>query len=195
MSASDREEIFRSSNDGLRETLQNQLAAHRDINQRAIDLVKIDLLAASIAASALSLSSVSVVVPYLSASVVCFVYSIWASVRVFRPRHFSRGLRPEETNRIQRNAHEGMPPDAHHEQLTMTYREAVSDNSDAYLVEATQFENAVWGSVAAVLFASVAALAVQTRAPTVLAPAAYLCVPVVCFLGKEQYGYDRKVQT
>lgn len=192
MSASDREEIFRSSNHGLRETLQNQLAAHRNINQRAIDLVKIDLLAASIAVSAISLSGVSDGVPYLVASVVSFLYSIWASVRVFRPRQFSRGIGPDEAARIQSAAEEEMPPDAHHEQLTMAYRDAVAKNSDAYLTEMGLFGNAVWASVAAVLFAGIGAVTVHVRIPVATVPVLFVTVPVACGWRKEQYGYDEK---
>lgn len=193
MPASDREEVFRSSNQALRETVENQLAAHRSINQRALDLVKIDLLAASIAVSAISLTDVQVVVPYLAASVVAFLYSVWESVRVFRPRHFTRGLGAVETGRIQQAADGGLTPDVHHEQLAMAYREAVVNNSNAYLAEAILFGNAVWASVAVVLFAAVAATVVRVPVSPVVTPLVCVVVLLVCLWGKDQYGFERKV--
>lgn len=193
MSASDREEVFRSTNTGLRETIQNQLAAHRDINQRAIDLVKIDLLGASIVVSVVSLLDVQGLVPYSVASVAAFLYSIWASVRVFRPRHVSRGLGATETNRIRRIAGDSLPPDAHHEQLAVSYRDAVLHNSTAYLVEARLFGRADWSSVAAVLFAAVAAVALQFPVPRFVVGVVYVAVPVACLWGKNRYGYEHEV--
>lgn len=190
MSASDREEVYRSTNRGLRATIQNQLASHRNISQRAIDLVKIDLLGASIAISVVSLSNVPVVIPFLAASVVAFLYSIWTSVRVFRPRHVSRGLGVSETWRIREIAENGVPPDAHHEQLTVTYREAVLHNSTAFVREAQLFGRAVWSSVAAVLFAAVAAAVIHVPVPGFVTPFVYVSVPAVCTWGKERYGYE-----
>lgn len=193
MSDNDREEIFRSTNLGLQNTLQNQLAAHRNLNQRAVDLVKIDLLTASVIVSGVSLSGHPSVYPYLAASIVGFLYSIWVSVRVFQPRHFSRGLGTDTDSTnisivdIQNDANDGMPPDVHHEQLLMTYRDAVAKNSDEYLCEANLFENAVWASVAGFLFAVVAATAGLYSFPVGLALVAYVVIPVVCLWGKDRY--------
>lgn len=190
MSADDREEIYRSSNQGLRETLQNQLAAHRNLNERAIDLVKIDLLAASVIVSGVTISGSSAVLPYLAASTTSFLYAIWASVRVFRPRGFSRGLGPEDVKRIEGDVSDGMPPDVHHEQMMLSYRDAVSDTSGEYLNEVELFGNATWASVAGVMFAVVTAGASLLKPPTVVAIPAYVIVPVLCFWGKEKYGFD-----
>lgn len=191
MSIDEREEVLRSSNDGLRETLRNQLAAHRNINQRAIDLVKIDLLAASVTVSGISLSGTPTVVPYLAAATLGFLYSIGSAVRVFRPRHFSRGLGPVEVDRIRRELDDGMPPDVHHDQLLMTYRDAVASNSTEYLTEASLFGDAVWASVAGVLFSALAAGTVVVGTPVELVPVAYVVLPATCLWGKERYGFDR----
>lgn len=190
MSVDEQEEIFRSSNRALQETLQNQLSAHRNLNERAIDMVKIDLLAASVIVSGVTVSGASAVIPYMAASTLSFLYSIWASVRVFRPRHFSRGLGPEEIDRITKEANEKMPPEIHHEQMMLTYRDAVADNSVEYLDESILFGKAIWASVAGVLFALVTAIASLLPLPVGVAPAVYVIVPGICLWGKEKYGFD-----
>lgn len=195
MTAEEREAVFESSSEGLRETLQNQLAAHRNVNQRAIDLVKTDLLAAIVAVSGISLSGTPAVVPYLAAATAGFLFSIWSSIRVFRPRHFSRGLGPVETDRIKRHLEEGMPPDVHYDQLLLTYRDAVASNNNEYLTEVSLFGDAVWASVAGVLFAAVAAGSVVFGPPLELVPVVYLVVPAVCLLGKERHGFEEKEST
>ena len=191
MPVDEREEILRSSNHALRETLQNQLAAHRNLNQRAVDLVKIDFLAASVAISGISLSGTEAVVPYLAASTLSFLYSIWASVRVFRPRHFSRGLGSAEIERIRQAIDSEVPPDIHYGQMLLSYRDAVTENSNEYLAEAVLFGNAVWASVGGVLFAAIAASTVLVALPLELVLFAYAVVPSACLLGKEQYGFER----
>ena len=190
MSVDEREEIFRNSNHALQETLQNQLAAHRNMNQRAIDLVKIDLLAASVVVSGISLSGTSAVASFLAASTLSFLYSIWTSVRVFRPRHFSRGLGSAEVDRIKRAADSGITSDVHHDQMLLTYRDAVAENSNEYLTEALLFGNAVWASVTGVSFAAIAAVAVVVVPPLGTVPFAYVVVLVACLWGKEQYGFE-----
>ena len=190
MSVDERETVLRSSNRGLEETLRNQLAAHRNVNQRAIDLVKIDLLAGSIAVSGISLSGTSAVVPYLTAATVGFFYAIWSAVRVFRPRHFSRGMGPKEADRIRRELDEGMTADVYHDQVLLTYQEAVASNSEEYLTEAALFGNAVWASVAGLLFASAAAGSVVFSPPAEFAVVVYVLVPAACLWGKERYGFE-----
>ncbi|GAA0267327.1 hypothetical protein [Halobacterium noricense] len=138
MSVDEREEVLRSSSEGLRETLRNQLAAHRNVNQRAIDLVKIGLLAASIAVSDISLSGVVAVVPYLAAATVGFLCE--------------------------------------------------------YLTEASLFGDAVWASVAGVLFTSVAAGCVVATPPLALVPVVYAAVPAACLWGKERYGFPTNTE-
>lgn len=190
MTIDEREEVFRSSNAGLRDTLSNQLAAHRSVNQRAVDLVKIDLLAASVTASGISLAGSPEAIPYLVASTLGFLYAIVSSVRVFRPRHFSRGLGPTEVDRIRQAVEDGMTPDVHYDQLMVTYRNAVASNSREFLTEASLFGNAVWASVAGVLFAATAAAAVLVSLPSVVALLAYVSIPAGCLLGKERYGFE-----
>lgn len=193
MTADDRDAVLRSSNNALRETLQNQLAAHRNLNQRSIDLVKIDLLAASLVVSGVSLAGTAATLPYAGAAIAAFLYSLLAAVRVFRPRHFTRGLGPNEVARVLENVDDGMPRDVHQEQLSMTYRDAVSSNSSEYVTEAVLFDRAVWASIAAVLFAALGAGAgVVSVSPTVV-PLAYVGVPLGCLWAKNRYGFHPKV--
>jgi hypothetical protein len=83
-----------------------------------------------------------------------------------------------------------MPPDVHHEQMMLSYRDAVADTSGEYLNEVELFGNAIWASVAGVVFAVVTAAATLLKPPIVVAVPAYVVVPVICLWGKEKYGFE-----
>lgn len=115
------------------------------------------------------------------------------AARVFRPRHFTRGLGPNEVARALENVDDGMSRDVHREQLSMTYRDAIASNSSEYVTEAVLFDRAVWGSVAAVLFAALGAGAGVVPVSPLAVPLAYIGVPLGCLWAKNQYGFQPKV--
>ncbi len=92
---SDKEaEIYKSGYEELQNTVENQLADHHELNQRAIDLAKIDILAVSIVVSGTSLSQQIRGIPLIIAGLGALLLSLWHCLQVYRPREFTNGIGP-----------------------------------------------------------------------------------------------------
>lgn len=187
---SSREEIYRSASEELRKTMESQRDAYARINQLAVDLAKIDLLAVSAVLAGVSFSALSLSLQ-LVAGLATFVYALWCCARIFEPRSFSAGIGASTVPAIDEFAREGAEPEEHYRQLMFSYYEAIPHLDAAHASVKETFREALWASVTAIVFFSL--VAVRRLAPPypfpvdVLLP---LLVPSIVSLAKDKYERD-----
>lgn len=187
---SSEEEIYRSSSEELRQTMENQREAYERINQLAVDLAKIDLLTVSAVLAGVSVSAISLSLP-LVAGVLTFVYALWCCTRIYQPRSFPRGLSADAVTEIDELARNGRSAEEHYRQLMFSYGEAISHVSDGYSSVKTQFRHALWASIASIiLFALVAIRELLSSYPLSLDAVLVSTVSVVVLWARGKYRED-----
>jgi hypothetical protein len=171
------EKIYGSTYEELRNTLQERLRAHRELNRRAIDLAKIDLLSVSVLVSGITFSGeLRDVLLYFTAGVLALLYSLWHCVHVYRLRHFARGLAGEPADEVEAGVVSGISVATHYENLVESYRRAVVSFRDTYYEE--------------VIFVAAAVRVVLPSYPPALDVPVLFAVPVVAFWGRDKYESD-----
>lgn len=184
---SSEEEIYRSSYEELRKTMESQRKAYERINQLAVDLAKIDLLTVSVVLAGVSFSGLSLSLP-LVGGLVTFVYALWCCVRVYEPRSFTRGIGSDAVEQIDESVRDGKEVEEHYRQLMFSYREAIARVDTAHSSVRTVFRNALWASVIAiVLFSFVTLRRLLPSYPTTVDAVVLVVVVVLGFWAKDKY--------
>lgn len=161
-------EKYRSAVEALERTHEEELRLHENLTQKAIDVVKVDLLSLSLLATGISLAPAEFSLSLLPvASVVSFVYAIWAAVQVFDPTSYPRGIDSEGGVQIDRHIQDDVDAEGYYRRLLYSYISATEEFDDRYDAEREYFTRSVWFTYAGVLFVTVSALNV-----------AYLNLPV-----------------
>lgn len=182
-------EIYRSSYEELRKTMESQREAYERVNQLAVDLAKIDLLTVSAVLAGISLSGLSLSLP-LVAGLVAFTYAMWCCVHVYEPRSFPRGIGCDAVEEIDAAVRDGQNAEEHYRRLLFSYRDAVSHLSNAYSSVRTTFRNALWASVTAiVLFIFVAIRRLLPSYPYTFDVIVLTVISVVVLRGKNKYEW------
>lgn len=187
---SDKAEIFRSTYDELQNTLENQLEAHRRINQRAVDLAKINLLALSIIFAGVSISNLSISIP-LVAGFVSLTYALWSCVKVYEPTPLVRGLGHESIDEIDDFARNGGDLADHYREMMYGFKNSVEKFSDIHPSNVEALRNGIWSSIVAIMFFVIVGL--KTIGPTYPTEFDYIwifVVPIVGLWGKDKYSED-----
>lgn len=154
---SSEEEIYRSSYEELRQTMESQREAYERINQLAVDLAKIDLLTVSAVLAGVSVSRLSISLPLVT-GLVTFVYAFWCCVRIYQPRSFPRGIGADAVSDIDEFARAGRRAEEHYRQLMFAYGEAISYVSASHSSVKTKFRHALWASIVAIVLFTVVAI-------------------------------------
>lgn len=187
---SSEEEIYRSSSEELRKTMESQQRAYERVNQLAVDLAKIDLLTVSAVLAGVSFSRLPLSLP-LVAGLATFAYALWCCTRVYEPRSFTRGLSADIVEEIDKGVREGKRVENHYRQLMFSYGEAISRVDTAHSSVKAVFRNALWASVTAiVLFSFVALRQLLPPYPLSLDVVVLVLVSVTVLWGKDKYGQD-----
>ncbi|GGL57546.1 hypothetical protein [Halocalculus aciditolerans] len=169
----------------LQDTLQNILASHTQLNQRAIDLVKIDLLSASVVLTGVSLSKIHASL-LLLAGFFSFGYSIWSCAKVYHPREFKRGLSENAARKIDQDIRDGMSPKTYYRRVYFSYLDPIEEGREAVEREKNDFQNGLWASITAIMFfAGVGFEQVGFRLPILVEVALLVVIPTVAFWGKD----------
>lgn len=188
----DHEQIYESTCTQLSRTLQNLLDSHHELNQRAIDLAKINLLSISVVVSGVAfVSGLREALVPISAGVLALLYSLWCCVDVYRPRRFARGIGSDAVDEVRDAVSDGASVGQHYDNLMGSYGAAIAAFQSTYDDEVESYRNALWSSVASILFlvAAVVRLTLPYFGP-VLDALALLVIPVVSLWRKNKYERD-----
>lgn len=184
---SSEEDIYRSSYEELRKTMESQRKAYERINRLAVDLAKIDLLTVSAVLAGVSFSGLSLSLP-LVAGLLTFVYAMWCCVRVYEPRSFTRGIGADAVERIDKSVRDGKEVEEHYRQLMFSYREAISRVDAAHSSVKTVFRNALWASATSiVLFSFVTIRRLLPSYPISVDAVALVAVVILVRWAKDKY--------
>ncbi|WP_162224290.1 hypothetical protein [Halorussus salinus] len=154
MDNNEKAEIYRSGYEELQNTVENQLTEHHELNQRAIDLAKIDILAISIVVSGTSISDKINGIPIILAGTVALLLSFGYCLQVYRPRWFTNGIGTGATEQIEQVVEQNGGRTEHYRNLMLAFRKMLDYSESSYEQEVKYFRNALWSSSAAILLFS-----------------------------------------
>lgn len=179
-------ELYKDSTQELRSTLENILSSHEELNQRAIDLARIDLLSASVIVTGISLNGLKFSVVLL-AGFISFLYAIWCCAQIYQPREFDRGISRDGGIAIDKEIKSGITPTEHYRKLLYSYVRAVEIAREQAMIEKEIFQRGLWSSVAAILFFAVAGVIhVIDGFPWQSGLIAVVVIPIVTIWGKDK---------
>ncbi len=144
-------ELYESASDQVRDTTSKQLDAHHQVTQRAIDLVKINLLMLSAVFAGVSLGETSIPLT-LVAGIIALLYSIWCCVIVFSPTLFERGIGREGAIQIDKEIQKGKSKHEVYREQLYTYAKITRNFTEKFSDEKGRFSNALWATLTAMFF-------------------------------------------
>lgn len=184
---SSEEEIYRSSYEELRRTMESQRRAYARMNQLAVDLAKIDLLTVSATIAGISVSGLTFSLPLL-AGLMALAYALWCCVRVYEPKLFPYGIGVDAVEEIDETVRNGKSVEEHYRRLMFSYGEAISHLTTAHSSMIDVLRNALWASVTAIiLFGFVVIRRLFPSYPPSLDVVVLITVSVVTFWGKNRH--------
>lgn len=187
---SSEEEIYRSSYEELRKTMDNLRKAYARMNQLAVDLAKIDLLTVSAVLAGVSLSGLTLSLP-LVAGLVSFGYAMWCCVRIYEPRSFARGIGADAAVQIDEAVRKGRDVEEHYRELMFSYRKAILHLTATHSSMRAVFRNGLWASLTAIVFfIFVVIRTLLPSYPPTLDAIVLVVVPAVTHWGKDKYEQD-----
>ncbi|WP_336358425.1 hypothetical protein [Haloarcula sp. CGMCC 1.6347] len=178
-------DLYAKSTEELQSTLDKILESHHEISQRAIDLVKINILSLSVIVTGVSFAGLNISLTLLS-GFISFLYSIWSCVQVYHPREFKRGIGKKGGISMDKMISSGSTENEFYRNLLYAYTDAIQKAEDAHEHEKSCFQNGLWASIAAILFFSVAGLIqISGGVPPEFEYPLLIIIPVVVFWGKD----------
>jgi len=179
-------DLYREAAQELQNTLENILTSHEQVNQRAIDLAKIDLLSASVIVTGISINGIGFSF-VLVGGFLAFLYAIWCCAQVYQPREFNRGFGRDGGINIDRGIQSGITPEKHYRKVLYSYIESVKIAKEQAKIEKELFQKGLWSSVAAILFFAVAGVAHAIEGfPWELNFVCLFIIPIVTRWGKDK---------
>lgn len=154
MDNDEKAEIYRSGYEELQNTVENQLTEHHELNQRAIDLAKINILAISIIVSGTSISDTINGISIVLAGMGALLLSLGYCLQVYRPRRFTNGIGPGATEQVKEIVEENKSKPEHYRNLMVSFKKMLKYSESSYNKEVKHFRNALWSSSAAILLFS-----------------------------------------
>lgn len=144
---------YKTAAEALERTHEKELETLENLTQKAVDVVKVDLLSLSLLATGLSFAPAGLSFSLLLvASVLSFLYAIWAAVQVFDPTRYERGIGSEGGVEIDRQIQRGVSPERYYRQILYSYVDATEGFSDRFKNERKYFRYSVCATYAGVLF-------------------------------------------
>ena len=150
---------YKTAAEALERTHKEELKLHENLTQKAIDIVKVDLLSVSLLATGLSFAPSQV--PFsllLVASAISFLYAIWAAIQVFDPTSYPRGIDSRGGIQIDKQIQDNIGAEGYYRRLLYSYVSATEEFDERFETERRYFVRAIWSTYAGVLFATASAL-------------------------------------
>lgn len=147
--------IYRSTSEELKNTLENQIEAYRELNQRAADLVKINLIGLSVVFTGISIGRFPINIPTVS-GFLSLSYGVWSCFRIYTPTPIHRGLGPDDINNIDDMAIEEPDKANHFRRLMFGFKDSVGDLDKTLEDQSNKMRNAIWATILSILFFIVA---------------------------------------
>lgn len=153
---SDGKAIFKQTCPKLETTLNNLIESHHQINQRATDLAKINVLSSSVVVSAFA-ATTSPPKFYLifAAGIVLMLTSLAFCIQVYRPRTFHMGLGSGAFNEIQKGVSNGLSEKEHYRKVAIGLENAIQSSRAVYDREVTAFQRALWLTLGGVILIAI----------------------------------------
>lgn len=186
--SSDKEELFRSAYSEYENTYERQLETQASLNEKAIEVIKADLLVGSIGASIITFSPSNLSIPYFIVGAITLLTSIWYCTRVYSPTG-TYNIGTSETAFEQMKESEDI--ESHFKNLAKSYRDNVADFDKEYQTETKHFERGLWFAIATVFLFIIGAGSTVLQSvvgmdyPLTADLVAILAVGIILMYGKE----------
>lgn len=179
-------ELYSSVAEEIEKTHQKQLAAHESLTEKAVDLVKLNLLSVSLVATGLSISEFSFSW-LLVGGLLSSIYAVWASAQVFEPTRYPRGISAKGGSKMDQKIRDGTATTEYARTILYSYIAAVDDFRDKFEYERNYFTRSVWATFAGVSSIVVAVVEIVSLSfPIWVDYPALLLVAVVAAWGNDK---------
>lgn len=157
---SERERVLRSSYRDFVETNDRQNETQLHLNDKAVEIIKVNLLVGSIAASIITFRPENISLLYFSVGGVTLALSILYCARVYSPTNtYHIGIGEDALDKMLSQA----DAEKHFEKLAKSYSKNVEEFDDEYAKEASHFTIGLWTAIATVLYLIVGAASTVIR--------------------------------
>ena len=147
--SSDKVEIYRSAYNEYSTTHSQLHDIQQNLNTKAIEITKIDLLVGSIIATLVTIQPSNISLPYFFTGAATLLGSIWYSAEVYsQTKSYDIGLASSAFSQMASTD----DLEEHYKTLSQEYSEMVSDFDEPYEEEKSDFGKSVWLSIATIFF-------------------------------------------
>lgn len=137
---SDKQDLFKSAYEEYSRTLERQHDIQDLLTEKAVEVVKVDLLVGSIAASVVTLRPESVSMAYFVAGSLTLLWSVYLNLKVYSPTTtYDIGISGGSFEDMK-----SKPLEEHYGRLAEEYSGMVTDFRPTYEWEAGTFDRGLW---------------------------------------------------
>jgi hypothetical protein len=173
-------EILRSTYDEYSETLAQLHSIQQHLNDKAIEIAKINLLIGGIAASVVAIRPSNIAISYFTSGVITLMASIWYSASVYsQTKTYDIGISSESFEEV-------LSADSaseHYKELTREYSGMIEDFNSPYSEEKDDFENALWLAVATIFLFIMGAGSTVVKTIYGIQYSAFIDLPIIMCIG------------
>jgi hypothetical protein len=142
---SDEVELFQSAYQEYVNTNERQLDSQEFLNEKSIEVIKVNLLVGSLAASVVTFRPNNIAIPYFVAGSTTLLSSIWFCAKVYSPTaKYDIGISGDQFDQMKNSE----DLESHFEDMAKSYRSMVSDFNSTYKTESDNFQKGLWFSIA-----------------------------------------------
>lgn len=142
------QERFRSAYQEYSDTYSRQLQTQQHLNSRAIEILKVNLLVGSLAASIITFSPENIAIPYFLTGSVLLVISVVHCAKVYSPRRYDIGIAKSAFQQMK----ETDSLEDHFERLADEYSGMVDDFEKPFKKEVRWFERGLWLAIGSIIY-------------------------------------------
>jgi len=155
MTANSEKEVFQRTAEEFRATLQSLIESHHELNQRAVDLAKVNVLSVSLVASGITVVGVPDYFLLFVFGFLSMIVSMGYCIHVYRPRDMNLGLGPPDAlDNIEDAVEDDIGEAEYYRQLCKDLEKAINMTDMNYKKEVRSFRVGLWATVGGILFFS-----------------------------------------
>ncbi|MDL0130229.1 hypothetical protein PNP59_04665 [Halobacterium salinarum] len=148
-------EIYRQTATEFRATLSNLIKSHHELNQRAIDLARIDILAVSIFITTVTVVGIPEFYTIFAFGLLSMIVSLGYCIHVYRPRDMNLGPGPPEAlDNIQDAVENDISEAEYYRKISIDLQASIQSTDKSYTKEVESFRNSLWSAIGGIMFLS-----------------------------------------
>lgn len=171
------EEIFEDAADKFQNTLDNLIESHHELNQRAIDLAKINILSASVISSVFVAIGLPEYYLIFGIGLAFMLLSTWYCIQVYRPRDVHMGVGSGAFSEIQSIVEDGKSEEHYHEEISKGLEHAIEQSHNEYNDELDFFQRGIWATAGGIVL--IAAGSSQIVTPKFNSLVEYILIAII----------------